>query len=346
MPSVLHETHVNLFRECPELIPCLLRDALAITVPAHRAIRIDDSTFNQIVPTAYQADLVVNLVQDQGPVMGLVVEVQLSKDPRKHFTWPLYVAALHARLQCTTCLLVVAPDHDIAAWASQPIYTLQPRSPFCPLVLGPDQVPIVTSIEQAQAMPELAVLSSLAHGRRDAIGARVGRVALQAIGCLDDKRGELYTDMVLSSLSQAVRMALEAEMAFDFENYEFQSEPFKRVAARLAQKAAEQAANEATAQAQKAAEQAAKEATAQAQKAAEQAAKEGAAQAQKAAEQAAREASKQALTKGLLAVFATRNFPLTDEARERIHSCADTETLERWLERAVSATSVNDVLKP
>jgi len=54
------------------------------------------------------------------PVLGIVVEVQLQKDPRKPFTWPVYVVNLRARLSCPTCVLVVTPSESVAAWARTP----------------------------------------------------------------------------------------------------------------------------------------------------------------------------------------------------------------------------------
>jgi hypothetical protein len=51
--------------------------------------------------------MVIQLSGD-GPVHGIVVEVQLSEDTRKRFVWPAYVANLRARFECPVSLLVVA----------------------------------------------------------------------------------------------------------------------------------------------------------------------------------------------------------------------------------------------
>ena len=163
MPSQLHEVLVLLFQNRPELAPLLLRDALGVELPAYAEVRLEAAELTSVVPTEYRADLVV-LLLDGKPVLGIIVEVQLSPDARKRFSWPLYVAGLRARLECDCCLLVVAPDQRTARWAAAPIVT-GPHGSFTPLVLGPDGVPVVTDSEVAERFPELGVLSVMTHGR-------------------------------------------------------------------------------------------------------------------------------------------------------------------------------------
>ena len=88
MPSLSHEALLLLFRNRPELAPELLRDALHVSLPPYAEARIESAELTDVVPTEYRADLVVLLV-DGRPVLGIVVEVQLQKDDRKPFTWPV-----------------------------------------------------------------------------------------------------------------------------------------------------------------------------------------------------------------------------------------------------------------
>jgi hypothetical protein len=46
----------------------------------------------------------------------------------------------------------------------------------------------------------------------------------------------------------------------------------------------------------------------------------------------------------ILTTLRARGITVPDEARQRIQSQGDSATLERWLERAVVATSIEDVL--
>ena len=52
----------------------------------------------------------------------------------------------------------------------------------------------------------------------------------------------------------------------------------------------------------------------------------------------------EALRAGLLALLAARGLAVTDEARDRVTLCDDPAMLQRWLLRAVSAASVEEVL--
>ena len=178
MPSLTHEALLLLFRNRPELAPELLRDALHLTLPHYAEVRVESSDLSDLAPAEYRADLVVLLV-DGKPVLGIVVEVQLHRDDRKPFTWPVYVAGLRARLACDTCVLVVTPSESVATWARTPV-VLGPGSTFAALVVGPSAVPIVRDAAEATRDPELAVLSAMAHGKAEA-GASVALAALAAV---------------------------------------------------------------------------------------------------------------------------------------------------------------------
>ena len=207
------------------MAPELLRRALGIELPQYTEARIDAADLTQVQPAQYLADLVVLLLHGE-PVLGIVVEMQLSPDERKRYVWPVYVAGLRARLECPVCLLVVTADEATARWAARPV-DLGGSNRFVPFVLGPSGVPVVTDKAQARTDPELAVLSAMAHGR-DADIERAVRIALAAQAAseaLDAERSGLYFDLVLHALSEAARRALQA---MDPVKYEYQSDFAKR----------------------------------------------------------------------------------------------------------------------
>lgn len=216
---MLHEALVELFRNRPVLAAELLAEALDVPLPRFTEARVESADLTEIIPRELRADLLVLLLDDR-PVLVIIVEVQLQWDPDKIFAWPAYVAGARARYRCPACLLVVTPDAALARRLAQPI-VLGPGEGFMvPLVLGPTGIPVVTEIPAAKERPELAVLSAMAHGTTEA-GLRVAVAALAASAGLDQERCALYGDLVLSSLGEAVRRALE-EMSM--RNYEFQSE--------------------------------------------------------------------------------------------------------------------------
>lgn len=217
-PSPLHEILVALFRERPALAQELLLPALGDDLPRGAAV-VGEASFTQIAPAEFTADLVI--VIGDPPELGVIVEVQLSRDEDKRYSWPLYAIALRARRKCPTVVLVVAPDPAVAAWAAEAIVTGPGGSTFRPHVVGLAAVPVVTSPEVARGAPELGVLSGLAHGDGPQ-GEAVLLAMLAGLKVLHDDVSKLYYDFVLSRLTEATRRALEDAM--NKGGYEYQSD--------------------------------------------------------------------------------------------------------------------------
>jgi hypothetical protein len=225
MPSYLHEALLELFRGRPGLAPDLLRESLHLELPEYTEVRVDSAELNDIQPAEYRADLVVLLLRGQ-PVLGIILEVQLTRDEDKRYVWPAYVVNLRARIRCPVCLMVVAGDEAVARWARKPI-DLGGGSDFRPWVLEPAAVPEITDEQCARREPELAVLSAIAHAKDDDPQKSV-RIALAAEAAsvgLDREKGNMYFDLILHSLSEAAREAL---LNMDSAKYEYQSEFAKR----------------------------------------------------------------------------------------------------------------------
>jgi uncharacterized protein DUF4351 len=229
MPSYLHESHVMLFRNKPTLAAELIRGALHVEVPAHDQVRVVSADLTELQPAEYRADMVIELRHGDVPVLGIVMEVQLSVDERKKFVWPAYVANLRARLECPVCLLVVTADDAVARWAARRTQ-MDALNHFTPYVLAPSGVPEITNASEACANPELAVLSAVAHGQDDDIerAALIAMAAHAASIALDAERSRLYCDLIMTSLSEAARQAL---ITMDARTYEYQSEFARRYVA-------------------------------------------------------------------------------------------------------------------
>jgi hypothetical protein len=145
----------------------------------------------------------------------VIVEVQLRKDRDKLRAWPLYVAALRARLRCPAVLLVVTRKPAVARWARQTIELGHPGFRLTPLVISFVDVPRITDRDAASRLPQLAVLSVMAHPQLE-----ISEVTIEAISQLPEDLLRLYTDVILKALSAELRRILEARM----QRYEYQSD--------------------------------------------------------------------------------------------------------------------------
>ena len=213
MPSLEHAALVEMFRSHPELIPLLLREVFGVDVSAYERLAVSDAILDQLTPTEFRADLVVDFFDSTGtrPRMSGVLEVQLRIDDDKFYSWPAYLILGRSRRRCDTFVLVVAPDPAVAAWARKPIH-LGPGNDLRVLVLGPSEIPTILDPEVATRYPELAVLSALAHGNDAEHGMPVLRVMLGALDSLDSKDAEVYLHIVYKALAGPLHRALQEEV--------------------------------------------------------------------------------------------------------------------------------------
>lgn len=210
-----------LFRNQPALAAQLIRDALGVRLPEFREARVESADLTEVQPAEYRADLVIQLASDR-PVHAVIVEVQLGVDVDKPYTWPAYVATLRARKRCPVSLLVIAASESVARWAARRIDT-GGNLHFAPYVLGPSQVPEIADESRARENPELAVLSAMAHGNRvdSERAVEIALAAQSASVSLDADRKKIYLDLILGSLGEAAREALEK---MDARTYVYQSD--------------------------------------------------------------------------------------------------------------------------
>jgi hypothetical protein len=216
MLSFRHEILVDLFRGNGELAVELLRTSASMAVD-HTRVVLESIDLTQVAPTAYYADAVAVLRdRDDRPVTGVIVEVQLQEDKDKLLSWPVYVTTLRAKLDCAAMLLVIAPDPNVAAWARQPIELGHPGFRLTPVVIEFDNVPWVRDRDTASRLPELAMLSVMAHPELE-----IAEVAIEAISQLPEDRRQLYLDVILHAVPAAIRQTLETQM---IKGYEYQSD--------------------------------------------------------------------------------------------------------------------------
>lgn len=223
MPSAIHEALVRLFQANPGLAAILLGEVLGIELPPHTDVREASSSFSEMKPPEYRADTVVQLVDADGKAsLSVIVEVQLAVKEKKRVDWLAYTASTLRQQGTDACVLVVTPDATVARWAQKPL-PFGFASSFVPLVIGPEQVPLLTDPEEAKRRPFLAVLSAVAHGQDELEQAvQAASLARDAIVPLAD--GDVYFDLIKAMMSVAARKAFEMLPA----TYEYQDESLRR----------------------------------------------------------------------------------------------------------------------
>ena len=229
MPSYLHELILVLFRNRSESAADLLRE-LHVQLPEYDEVRIESSDLSDLKPAEYRADLVSFLVRKSQKVLGVVVEVQLSRDENKRYTWPAYVANLRDRHRCPVCLLVITTDNSVARWAGGSIF-LGPGTRCTPWVIGPSNAPVVTESHYAKENVELAVLSAVEHLRNPDVELveRILEAAVGASAKLDPDRSQLYFDLI--SLSLPATAPKELKDLMNSLGFEYQSDYARRYTA-------------------------------------------------------------------------------------------------------------------
>jgi hypothetical protein len=214
MPSVQHEGVLELVRRQPVFAAQLLQQLLDIGVPPFTEARIVDTALNQISPVEFRADAVV-LLESGAPMLGVIVEAQLQRDDEKSYSWPAYAVMARVRHRCPCVVIVVTFDKKTARWASSQI-DLGGGNTYRPLVIGPDQMPLITDPTEASNHLPLAMLSILAHGQGDPEAAvAAGKAALHAISQLPEGQQEVYLLMIDAALSETARKTMATQPGFE-----------------------------------------------------------------------------------------------------------------------------------
>ncbi len=229
MPSIVHESLVDLFRGCPSLASDILTDLGKLAPEESQKSHLTAAEFSDIKADEYRADAVIRIGRidadtdssESDPSDIVIVEVQLARDGKKRRSWPVYVTGARARYHCPATLLVLALDVGVANWCAHSIILDRNGSCINPVVIGPSQIPRITTVAQARKQPELAILSAVAHGKGSE-AAEVALAGLAACDGLDTDRATRYSDFILSMLGPAAWRAMERLMST--QSYQFQSE--------------------------------------------------------------------------------------------------------------------------
>jgi hypothetical protein len=203
----------------------LLRECFGVVLPEDAKVTLDSGDFGE--PEVYErrgdTALLVR-VADNPAGHALVVESQLEFVQKKLRRWAVYSSTLADRNDCDVDVVVFCPKQRTADQYDRP-YHLGNRFVLHPYVLGPKRVPVVNDSAKVACAPELAVLSAVAHGRRDGVLDAL----LTGFADIDPERARSYTELLLGLLDGADRTYVEEAVAV--ETFRYQSEFTERLKA-------------------------------------------------------------------------------------------------------------------
>ncbi|WP_327429334.1 hypothetical protein [Streptomyces sp. NBC_01236] len=160
-----------------------------------------NTDLTEIEPVERRVDSLVRVNTKEGDYL-LVLESQGKKDERKRGSWPYYLSYLYEEYRCEPVLIVMTQSSSTARWAAQPIrFGLPGWSSLVvrPMVLGPDNVPVITDEKEAELNVSLAVLSAITHGKGPRAAAILGPLAA-ALDTIDPTSAALFVQLVTSGL--------------------------------------------------------------------------------------------------------------------------------------------------
>jgi hypothetical protein len=312
-PSVdVHDTLIELLRTM-DLRPLVeLLGALA-GLDLRELDRIVDRTPTIAVPSLTRprkrvGDLVL-IVYDRNEleIAILVLEMQLSWDPGKRWVWGLLAAAFAADLQVEARVAVLSPNPKLREKIRRRLVPdIQPR----PLVIEPEQIPLICDLEQARRRPRETIFAALYHVAETSesvesrvAGIRAALIANQSLDPQDQLRyGALMSAMTPAEILQwASDLLPDKDLEQDPDPNdlpEFLREGFLFVTGK----------------------------------------NEGKAEGIELGRSEGRSESLHALRNVLIDILAARGITLEDSVRARIEQCRDVATLARWCTRASSFT--------
>ncbi|MGW3628979.1 hypothetical protein ACWD7F_02235 [Streptomyces sp. NPDC005122] len=197
MVTSAHEGSHRIFQERPEILTPVF-GVLGIALPEKATVDAITTDVTETRPLERRVDTLLQVGPSDGDPFLLAIEAQGRRDADKASSWAYYVAHLQAKYDLPVLLLVVCQDRATAKWAAGPFdcgargWTTQRT---CPLVIGPDNLPVITDRRTAAENPAMATFSALTHARSpdiDAILEALGR-ALQS---MDEKSAEYYNEFL------------------------------------------------------------------------------------------------------------------------------------------------------
>ncbi|GAA1266487.1 hypothetical protein GCM10009677_18400 [Sphaerisporangium rubeum] len=164
-------------------------------------VEIMNVDLTDLEPVPRWVDTLLKLQYEDGQVIA-AIESQTARSEQKRRRWARYLAHLHDTYECDVLLIVTCATADTASWARSP-YDIGPgRWPTMtlrPLVLGPDNMPPVTTEAEAAQDIHYAILSAVVHAKSPNVDVILDALS-DALGHLDRKEAAGLAEFTESGL--------------------------------------------------------------------------------------------------------------------------------------------------
>jgi hypothetical protein len=224
MPSLTHETPLELIRQHPGLALDVLREladqqAVDLDVPDGVTVRLAATDMSAVVPTQFLTDSVVVALDDlTGKPVLCIVPAHLpsplhqGRDPEtKMYSWPVYLTVARSINKCDTLLVVICIDPDEADACRQTITTGHPGFDLTPIVVDSGNSRPRTD-GHLRAGPYLILFAGCMGGID--LDTDAGQdLVLDAARQVPASRRQSCVTLILAAASEAARNALEEKMA-------------------------------------------------------------------------------------------------------------------------------------
>jgi len=211
MTSAEHEAPVALVKNDPALVAWLLANVFGVALPAFDRASARPGDLQVLSPRTYHADATVLFTSADEPVYAVIVEVQRARDPDKQYRWKQYLAEVGATVRVPTSLVVHCADPDVARYYRRQVADDTGSLRLRPLIVAPDDLPLIVDTELAGRHPSLAVLSMLMHAHRPDVEQSFAGLA-EALRAVRPSEAVFYNDIVLAGLPPDSRARWRAFM--------------------------------------------------------------------------------------------------------------------------------------
>ena len=196
MVTARHEAMHRIFQEDPGVFARAFK-ALDIPFPAPTGAVVLSPDVTEIQPLERRIDSLIRFeTADDGSYL-VVIEAQSRKDPKKPGAWAYYAAHLQEKYKVPVVLLVVCQDAATARWAAAPTHFGLPQWQTLtvrPLVVGPHNVPVITSVAEASRDIPLATLSAITHARDPEVADKLTMLAA-ALRTTDEDTARVFAEL-------------------------------------------------------------------------------------------------------------------------------------------------------